>query len=444
MTTTIAEPNVHAEQWATLVDSLAGRRLPWVRHLRKKAIEEFVTLGFPTTKLENWRFTNVAPVQRTTFVSPPDRPNAAITDDVRQKIHSYAEPRLVFVNGRFDANLSGWLDEANSWLFTLSEALEDCRLATVAERHLGQYTQTAENAFAAWNTAFFTDGAFIEIPRGKVIETPVNLVFLATGTGEPWACHPRNLIVAGENSQVTIVETFLSSTSQPYLTNAVTEIAAESGAVIDYCKVEQESPQSFHFAAIDAHLALDASLRSHCFSFGGALVRNDLNVALDGEGSHCTLNGFFAVDGGRLVDNHTHVDHLRPHASSRELYKGVLADKAAGVFNGAISVREAAAKTDAVQYSKNLLLSSEARINTKPQLEIRNNDVRCFHGATIGQIDPEAAFYLRSRGIDETQARQILVRGFAAEVIETVPFAALCGKLERVLNHWYGEVFKAS
>ena len=444
MTTTIAEPNVYAEQLSTLMDSLPGRRLPWVRHLRTKAMEDFVALGFPTTKLESWRFTNVAPIQRMTFTPAPDRRRATVTDELCAKVRSYAEPRLVFVNGRFDATLSGWPEDANSWLLTLSEALEDCRLASVAERHLGRYSATAENAFAAWNTAFFTDGAFIEVPREKVIETPLNLVFVAVETGEPWACHPRNLIVAGENSQVTIVETFLSSTGEPYLTNAVTEIVADSGAIVDYCKVESESSQSFHFASTGAHLARDASLRSYSFSFGGALVRNDLNVALDGAGSHCTLNGLFAVDGHRLVDNHTHVDHLEPHASSRELYKGVLADKAAGVFNGAISVREAAEKTDAVQYSKNLLLSSEARINTKPQLEIRNNDVRCFHGATIGQIDPEATFYLRSRGIDEKRARQILVRGFASEVIDTVPIPAIRGKLDRLLNRWCGEVLEAS
>ena len=444
MTTTIAEPNVYAEQLSTMMDSLPGRRLPWVRNLRKKAMEDFVALGFPTTKLENWRFTNVAPIQRMTFVPAIDRPDAVVSDELRAKVHSYPEPRLVFMNSRFAPTLSAWPNEVGPWLLTLNEALEDCRSAAEVENHLGQYTDISTHAFAAWNTALFTDGAFIRIPRGRVIETPVHLVFVAAGTGEPWACHPRNLIVAGEHSQVTIVESFLSSTGEPYLTNAVTEIAAESGAVVDYCKVESESSESFHFSSIGAHLARDASLRSYSFSFGGALVRNDLNVALNGEGSHCTLNGLFAVDGRRLVDNHTHVDHVRPHASSRELYKGVLADKAAGVFNGAISVRESAEKTDAVQYSKNLLLSSEARINTKPQLEIRNNDVRCFHGATIGQIDPEATFYLRSRGIDEKRARQVLIRGFASEVIDTVPIAALRGKLERLLNRWHGEVLKAS
>ena len=189
---------------------------------------------------------------------------------------------------------------------------------------------------------------------------------------------------------------------------------------MDYYKLECESSQGFHVAASEAHLDRDASLTAHSISFGGALVRNDFNVVLGGEGAHCTLNGLFAVDGERLVDNHTHIDHRKPHGSSRELFKGVLAGKAEGVFNGAIIVREDARKTDAVQYSKNLLLSDRAQINTKPQLEIRDNDVRCFHGATIGQIDPEAIFYLKSRGIAEAEARRILVRGFASEIVESV------------------------
>ena len=206
--------------------------------------------------------------------------------------------------------------------------------------------------------------------------------------------------------------------------------------MIEHYKLERESYQGFHVANIEAHLSRDASLTSHSISFGGSLVRNDLNVALDGEGSHCTLNGLFAVDGRRLVDNHTHIDHRKPHASSRELYKGVLAAKGEGVFNGAVTVREDARKSDAVQYSKNLLLSENAQINTKPQLEIRNNDVRCFHGATIGQMDPEAIFYLKSRGIDEGEARRTLIRGFADEIARGVRVPALRDQLDGFLNEW--------
>ena len=332
----------------------------------------------------------------------------------------------------------------NFHLRTIREALRDRKPASGVENHLGRYTRTSDHAFAAWNTAFFTDGAYIELPRGSVCEHPIHLVFIAAGNTEPWACHPRNLIVAGEGSQITFIEEFIGWNDSAHLTNIVTEIAAGPGAVLDYYKIEHESHQGFHVAVINAHLAKDASLTSHSISFGGSLVRNDLNVSLDGEGSHCTLNGLFVADGRRLIDNHTRIDHLRPHASSREIYKGVLAGNAEGVFNGAIAVHENARKADAVQYSKNLLLSTEAQINTKPQLEIRNNDVRCFHGATIGQIDTDAAFYLNSRGIAEHDAKGILIRGFAGEIIDTIRVPKVRGELEYQLNEWLRSVLEAS
>jgi Fe-S cluster assembly protein SufD len=446
MSTVMAEQNVYFAyfaQFSTALDRLPGSRLNWVNRLRREGMDDFLTLGFPTTKLEDWKYTNVAPIRRVTFEPALHRPDA-IPETLRSEVYSYAGPRLVFVNGRFDQGLSTLEGALTFQLLSLCEALEYPQRAAVVETHLGRYAHTKGHPFAAWNTAFFTDGAFIEIPRGMAFERPINLVFVSVGAGEPWACYPRNLIVVGEDSQVTFVESFLSLNGLVYLTNAVTEIVAGPGAVIEYYKVERESSQGFHIAAINARLDRDASLTSHSISFGGALVRNDLNIALDGEGSHCTLNGLFAVEGKRLVDNHTRIDHLRPHASSRELYKGVLAGEAQGVFNGTIAVFENAQKTDALQHSKNLLLSKQAQINTKPQLEIRNNDVRCFHGATIGQIDPEALFYLKSRGISEAGARQILVRGFAGEIIDAIRVPTLRDRLERFLTEWFREALEAS
>ena len=376
MSTVIAEQNVYGAQFSSMREHLPGSHRPWVERLRQKGMDDFLALGFPTTKLENWKYTNVAPLRRITFRPPIDQPLPPIP-----KLDS-GQTRLVFVNGRFDPAFSTIDVQLNLHLRPIREALRDRKPASGIENHLGRYTRTSDHAFAAWNTAFFTDGAYIELPRGSVCEQPIHLVFIAAGNTEPWACHPRNLIVAGEGSQITFIEEFIGWNDSAHLTNIVTEIAAGPGAVLDYYKIEHESHQGFHIAAINAHLAKDASLTSHSISFGGSLVRNDLNVSLDGEGSHCTLNGLFVADGRRLIDNHTRIDHLRPHASSREIYKGVLAGNAEGVFNGAIAVHENAQKTDAVQYSKNLLLSTEAQINTKPQLEIRNNDVRCFHGAT--------------------------------------------------------------
>ena len=430
MSTVLTEQNVYADQFSNIRERLPGGHLSWVERLRQKGLDDFLALGFPTTKLENWKYTNVAPIRRIMFEPSLDHPLPSIPE-----LSSYAGPRLVFVNGWFSPAFSSIGDGLNFRLLSIGEALQNRDRASAIEKHLGRYIST-DHAFAAWNTAFFTDGAYLEIPRGIVVEQPIYFVFVSAGTGKPWACYPRNLIVAGEGSQLTIVESFLASNDSVYFTNAVTEIHAAPGAVVEYYKVEREAAQSFHIALASAHLDRDASLTSHSISFGGSLVRNDLNVALDGEGSHCTLNGLFAVDGRRLVDNHTRIDHMRPHASSRELYKGVLAGGAEGVFNGAISVGENAPKTDAVQYSKNLLLSKQAQINTKPQLEIRNNDVRCFHGATIGQTDIEAIFYLKSRGIDESEAKRILVRAFAGEIIDAIRVPALRDQLEYLLDEW--------
>src|ERR1051326_3619860 len=439
MSTILTEQNVYAAQFSTKRDRLPGQHLLWVEQLRQRGMNDFLALGFPKTKLENWKYTNVAPIRRITFEPALHPPLKSMPE-----LDSYTSPRLVFVNGWFSRSLSSIDDGLKFSMMSLGEALRDSRAAVVIERHLGRYTSTSDHAFAAWNTAMFTDGAYIEIPRGTAFQQPIQLVFVSTGSNKPWACYPRNLIVAGEGSQVTVVESFFGPKNAVYLTNTITEIVCGPGAIADYYKVELESSHGFHVAVINAHLERDASLTSHSLSFGGSLVRNDLNMALDGEGSHCTLNGLFAVDDGRLVDNHTRIDHLRPHASSRELYKGVLAGNSEGVFNGAIVVRENAQKTDAVQYSKNLLLSREAQINTKPQLEIRNNDVRCFHGATIGQLDADSVFYLKSRGIDEAEAKRILVRGFAGEIIDAVRVYPLREQLEHHLDQWLQRVMEAS
>src|SRR5437867_1525786 len=353
MSTVIAEQNVYGAQFSSMREHLPGSHRPWVERLRQKGMDDFLALGFPTTKLENWKYTNVAPLRRITFQPPIDQPLPPI-----RKLDS-GQTRLVFVNGRFDPAFSTIDVRLNFHLRTIREALRDRKPASGIENHLGRYTRTSDHAFAAWNTAFFTDGAYIELPRGSVCEQPIHLVFIAAGNTEPWACHPRNLIVAGEGSQIT-------------------------------------------------------------------------------------LNGLVVADGRRLIDNHTRIDHLRPHASSREIYKGVLAGNAEGVFNGAIAVHENAQKTDAVQYSKNLLLSTEAQINTKPQLEIRNNDVRCFHGATIGQIDNDAVFYLNSRGIAEDDAKRILIRGFAGEIIDAIRVPKVRDELEYQLNEWLQSVLEAS
>jgi Fe-S cluster assembly protein SufD len=303
--------------------------------------------------------------------------------------------------------------------------------------YLGRYADTSNHAFVAWNTGLFADGAYVLIPPGTTVLRPVHLVFVSSGADQPLAAYPRNLIVAGEGARDVIAETFLSFPCEVHLTNAVTEIVAGANATVDYYKMERESSDDFHVATLNASLGRDASLTTHTFSLGAALTRNDLRVALDGEGSQCTLDGLFLVEGHRFVDNHTEIDHRQPHAASRELYKGILSGHAQGVFNGAIIVRKDAQKTDAVQHSKNLLLSQHAQINTKPQLDICADDVRCAHGASIGQLDQEAMFYLKTRGVDERAGRQILIRGFAAEIVDRVHIPAIREQLETLLDEWF-------
>jgi Fe-S cluster assembly protein SufD len=305
------------------------------------------------------------------------------------------------------------------------------------ERHLGRYAGMSDRAFVAWNTAFFADGACMVIPPHTTVRDPIHLVFAAVPDGPPRATFPRNVIIVGEGAEVALVEVFLSATEGVYLTNTVTEIVAGPGATLDYYNVELESHNSFHVGTIQADLKGDANLTSHSISLSAGLTRNELQIVLDGEGSQCTLNGLFLAGGHRLVDNHTVIDHRQQHATSRELYKGILAGHGQGVFNGAIVVRTGAQKTNALQHSKNLLLSENAQINTKPQLEIRADDVRCSHGASIGQLDQEALFYLKTRGVEEQIARRMLIRGFAAEVTEVIRLPNIRDQVEARIDNWF-------
>src|SRR5262245_48067147 len=384
MSAKVSEHSVYATQFSELAPRLPGRGLPWIENLRRSSIERFLDLGFPTTRLENWKYTNVAPISRTVF--RPVVRAGSLPDSLRLQVDRLPSPRLVFIDGTP-------VRHEDSYLTTISGALADPNKAPILEQQLGRYAGASDNTFVAWNTAFFTDGACVVIPRGARVSEVICLVFVSTTGDDARATFPRNLIIVGEGSQVRFVELYLSAPQSVHLINAVTEIVAEPGAAIDYSKIESESSDSFHVATVKVSLARDASFTSHSFSFGAQLVRNDLDVALDGEGASCNLDGLFLVDGDCLVDNHTVIDHRKPHATSRELYKGVLAGRAEGVFNGAIIVRKEAQKTDAVQHSKNLLLSEHAQINTKPQLEIRADDVRCAHGASIGRLDKEALFY---------------------------------------------------
>ena len=400
----------------------------WLRDLRRKGIERFVDAGFPTTRDEEWKFTSVAPIADRTFVPAHDGRSRLTADQVEGWPGAPGSCRLVLVNGAYAPELSGGEVPAGVQLSSLASVL--ATNPTAVEPYLGRFAPPDRQAFAALNTAFLRDGAFVCIPPGTIIERPILLLFVSVSPETASVSHPRVLIVAGDRSQVRIVESYVGLPGEEYFTNAVTEVVVGSGAVVDHYKLQQESRRAHHVGSMYVHGTRDAVFSSHSIAFGGALVRNDVVAVLDGEGGDCTLNGLYLADDRRLVDNHTTIDHAKPHCGSHEIYKGILSGHARAVFNGKIIVRPDAQKTDAKQTNKALLLSDDAQINTKPQLEIFANDVKCTHGAAVGQLDEDAIFYLRARGLDLPQARAMLIHAFAGDVLNGIRIETLRRSLE--------------
>jgi Fe-S cluster assembly protein SufD len=402
----------------------------WLADLRANALDAFMTAGFPTTKQEEWRFTSVAPIAAEAFaLGNGHAPDASLVQSVR--LSDARATELVFVNGRFAPALSTAAGAPGVRAASLASARET---DDVVRTHLNRLADVRQ-PFAALNTAFLHDGAAVVVPPRTVVEAPIHLVFLSTGSaeGRPTMSHPRLIVVVGDGSQVTLVETYGGTAGRRYLTNGITELFAGDGAVVHHYKRQYESESSFHVGAMFVRAGRGAQVASHSIAFGGSLVRNDVVAVLDVEGADCTLYGLYVADAARLVDNHTTIDHASPHCGSREMYKGILAGRARGVFNGKVIVRPDAQKTDAKQTNRALLLSEDAQINTKPQLEIFANDVKCTHGAAVGQLDDEAVFYLRSRGLGAPEARRLLIHAFAAEVLGRMPLAVVRTEAEAAL-----------
>jgi Fe-S cluster assembly protein SufD len=405
----------------------------WLAEIRREAIHRFAELGFPTPRLEAWRYTNVAPIANLAFQTVPKGQAGPTAESLAWSCFFELEcPRLVFVNGHYNPGLSFLAGLPKEVTATrLSKAL--AAGAPALEPHLARYADYQANAFCALNTAFMQDGGYIEIPKGLVVEKPIYLLFVSTTDGPPTVSYPRNLILAGRESQAILVEGHIGFGEGTCLASAVTEIVAAEGAVIEYSKLHQESGAAYHVGTVQVQQARSSNVSTHSFAFGGVLVREDLNVVLGGEGADAQLHGLYLTTGRQHIDHHTTLDHARPHCTSREFYKGVLDGQSSAVFNGRVIVRKDAQKTDSKQSNKNLLLSEDAVINTKPQLEIFADDVKCTHGATIGQVDQEAIFYLRSRGIGHMEARKLLTFAFAAEVIERVKYAPFRDRLRDAL-----------
>jgi len=414
-----------------------GRDLGWLRKLREDAFARFCEVGFPTTHDEDWRFTNVSVIAKTPFYLAAG--GAKLTkEELAAWELAAAGPFLVFVDGRFSRELSrlGELPKGVR-VASLADMIEAD--AAAVELHLGHYLNTQRDAFAALNTAFAADGAFIHIAKGVVLEQPIHLLFVSTAADEALMTHPRNLIIAEEQSQLAVVEDYVSLGSSVAFCNTATELVAAESAVVSHYMIEREHDEAFNVSTLRIQQARSANVATHSVLLGGGLVRNNVHPVLAGEGAECLINGLFIGAGRQHLDNYMLVEHASPHCDSRQFYNGILDGRAHGVFHGRIIVHKDAQKTDAKQTNRNLLLSDDAQIDTKPQLEIYADDVKCTHGATIGQIEENALFYLRSRGIDEVSARKLLLLAFANECLDRMKEDGLRDSLRRLIDtHLFG------
>ncbi len=407
--------------YETLEKSVDASSPPWVRALRHSGNAHFEEVGFPDTSHEEWRFTNVGPISRLNAHAPRAEDLIAATPESISPylFKSLASTTLVFVNGV--------LDLALSCLTGLTKGVEVVDLPTAIRQelpwvaaHLGRYARVDENAFVALNGSMIENGVAIRIPANVKVEAPVFILFLSTSQADGATVHSRILIVAGHHSEARVVESHAGLADSAYFSNSVAELVLEEGAKLEHCRLQFERTTAFHVATVQAHQARSSNLTTHSISLGARLARINVTPVLDAEGCECTMNGLYVAEGDQLVDHHTTIHHAKPNCNSHEFYHGILDGKAQGVFNGKIFVRPDAQRTDAKQTNRNLLLSDEATINTKPQLEIFADDVKCTHGATVGQLQDEAIFYLRARGIGLEAARRMLVHAFASSILNRI------------------------
>lgn len=422
--------------FARFEEGAASSGQEWLRSIRRSAMARFSELGFPTTHEEDWRFTNVAPIAETSFRLAEDGHVELTARELeRFGFLDLAGIRLVFVNGRYEPGLS-LLQPLPDGMKVGSLVHELTTDPGTLEQHLGRYADYQHDAFCALNTAFMEDGAFVHIPRGTVLSEPISLLYVSAPTADPAITHPRNLIVAGEESQATIVEDYVSLTGDTHFSNVVTEVVVGENSVLSHYRIERESAGAFHVSTLRVQQGRSSDVASHSLLLGGALVRNNVHTVLAGDGGECLMNGLFMGTGEQHLDNYMKVEHAGPHCNSRQFYNGILDGRSRGVFHGRIIVHKDAQKTNAKQTNRNLLLSDEAQIDTKPQLEIHADDVKCTHGATIGQIDEDAIFYLRSRGIAEASARTMLLSAFARESLGRMKNESIRKHLEGLVGRW--------
>ncbi len=434
MAVAVSSTDAYTPQFEAYTKALNGGEADWIRKSRHAALRRFQELGWPSTKQEAWRHTDVRPLTRIPFqvdtsLSLPKIPGDLV-DPYTFGVLKCSQ--LVFLNGRFAPKLSylRWLPEG-----VRVRSLDEVRQARPRdlEPYLGRIGAFDKHAFTALNTAFMQDGAFVDIPRGAVVEEPIHILHVAVGGPEPQAFFPRNLIVLEPQSQATVIESFVGLDKGTTFTDAFTEIVAGDGAVLDHYKMQREGEGAFHVSETALRQGRASNVSSASFTFGAGLSRNEFDATFADEGADLTLNGLYVLENQQLCDHETFIDHATPGCTSRELFKGILDDRSQGIFYGKILVQVGAQKSNARQTNKNLLLSKEAYADSTPGLEILADDVKCAHGSTVGQLDENAVFYLRSRGIDEESARSMLTYAFAAEVINAVKVASMRIKLDQLL-----------
>ena len=405
----------------------------WFSDRRRSALLQFEKTGFPSSRQENWKYTDVRPIAKKIFSNINEQTLAIGTEEINAV--RLQEPdciELVFINGIFSEKYSRIHDLPEGLnIENISDAL--IKDKNLVAKHLTHYADYNVSPFTALNTAFVQHGTYINISANSVIDKPINVLYLSKSTASPFATHPRNLIIMDENSQATFIESYIGLDKADYFTNSVTEVSLSANTILKHYKVQQESLDAYHIGNLNVMHENNSQFESHSISIGGSLVRNDIHCQLAAEGASITMNGLYMTDGKQHVDNHTRIDHLKPHTYSTENYRGVLNGKSRAVFNGKVIVNPYAQKIEAHQNNANLLLSNDAEIDTKPELEIYADDVKCSHGATVGQLDKDMLFYLQSRAIDEDTARSLLTYAFADEVISKISLAPIRNRLENLV-----------
>lgn len=414
-------------------EKMNGESKSFLHSLRKEALAQFAGINFPSTRDEEWKYTSVSPILKQNFIPAfnLDKPELTKEEIKKYFFSGFEFLTMTFINGIYSEKLSD-LQGLQKGITVSSLAALMRHNPEVINQQLTKFVK-AENAFNLLNKIYSTDGAVIIVPDGKVVEKPIQILFLNGDKNNLVLSSPHNLIIAGKNSQVSVITNYSALNNSVYFTNIVTEVFADESSIIDLYKIQNENNNSFHYEKVEAHQLKKSIFNHYNFTFGGEIVRNDINSTLDDENIETHYYGLYLANGKRLVDNHTFVDHAKPNCMSNELYKGILDDEARGVFNGKIIVRKDAQKTNAYQQNKSVLLSKLAKVNTKPQLEIFADDVKCTHGATVGHLDDDAYYYIRTRGIPSELAKSILIRAFANDVVESVKIEQLRDQLNHVI-----------